>query len=56
MEMLAQMSLPFVHRLRDIRKKQLELSRSDIGNSRVYPNQPPIADTSTMEDLIDELS
>lgn len=56
MEMLAQMSLPFVHRLRDIRKKQLELSRSDIGNSRAYPNQPPIADTSTMEDLIDELS
>lgn len=59
MEMLARMPLPFVHRLRDIRKKQLELSRADMeGSSRTppQPSGPPIMDDPMMDDLIDELS
>ncbi|MBR1987424.1 MAG: hypothetical protein IKA36_00130 [Clostridia bacterium] len=53
------MPLPFVHRLRDIRKKQLELSRADMeGSSRTppQPSGPPIMDDPMMDDLIDELS
>lgn len=69
LEMLAQMPLPFVHRLRDIRIKQMEAKRrqqeiatskmSNIGN--MNPNAPANQafqglDESAIEDIVDELT
>ena len=57
MEMLAQMPLPFVHRLRDIRIKQLQ----EANNQNNAPGNPvnqgnPVLNNAAIEDLIDELS
>lgn len=63
MEMLAQMPLPFVHRLRDIRLKQLqEANRSQNMNGlpvTQVPQGAPInyaIQQAAIDDLVDELS
>ena len=63
MEMLAQMPLPFVHRLRDIRLKQLqEANRSQNLNGLPVPQIPQGApmnyalQQAAIDDLVDELS
>lgn len=67
-EMLAQMPLPFVHYLRDIRVKQLEakrqqqeaLARQQAPPQRQTSNGPPQMpaglDESALEQLVDELT
>jgi hypothetical protein len=66
-EMLAQMPLPFVHYLRDIRVKQIEakrqhqeaMSRQAMNNSqRSAPNQQMGAplDEAAIEELVDGLT
>lgn len=69
-EMLAQMPLPFVHYLRDIRVKQLEakrqqqetLARQSQSQSQAHRNSsgpPPQMggfDESAIEQLVDELT
>jgi len=57
MEMLARMPRSFVHRLRDLRIKQLEAQRN--GGNNIPPQTPipnPAFDNTAIEDLIDELS
>lgn len=66
MEMLAQMPLPFVHRLRDIRIKQLEeANKEQEKQMQAFRNSPPQQANRggvpsfagvTYEDLIDELT
>ena len=60
MEMLAQMPLPFVHRLRDIRIKQLQEAQQQShggsnGNPTILPNALA-AQQYAIENLVDELS
>lgn len=71
-EMLAQMPLSFVHRLRDIRIKQLEeqnkqqaqqMQRMQAGRSNHRPNigpptglNPALSNDTAIDDLIDELT
>ena len=69
MERLAQMPLPFVHRLRDIRIKQLEARKkqqdeiANRNNPQIQPGQPiqptnplvGITDTD-LEEFADELA
>ena len=66
-EMLAQMPLPFVHYLRDIRVKQLEakrqqqeaLARQQAPPQRQAsgpPQMPTGLDESALEQLVDELT
>ena len=68
MEMLAQMPLSFVHRLRDVRMKQLETEQQNQQNSQgITPNginntnnqytpQEFLANKAIIEEAIDELS
>ena len=68
MEMLAQMPLSFVHRLRDVRMKQLETEQQDQQNSQgITPNginntnnqytpREFLANKAIIEEAIDELS
>lgn len=62
--MLAQMPLPFVHRLRDLRIKQLEEQTQEqsrqmqnhSGNGAPFPPVGAGFDSSAIEDFVDELS
>ena len=68
MEMLAQMPLSFVHRLRDVRMKQLETEQQNQQNSQgITPNginntnnqytpREFLANRAIIEEAIDELS
>lgn len=68
MEMLAQMPLSFVHRLRDVRMKQLETEQQNQQNSQgITPNginntnnqytpREFLANKAIIEEAIDELS
>ena len=68
MEMLAQMPLSFVHRLRDVRMKQLETEQQNQQNSQgITPNginntnnqytpREFLANKTIIEEAIDELS
>lgn len=57
MEMLAQMPLPFVHRLRDLQIKRLEAQQQQMsgiaGNSTPMP---PAIPATAIDDIVDELS
>lgn len=60
LEMLAQMPLSFVHRLRDIRIKQLQ-EANKIHRAEMSQKSPQLpvqgtVDPSAIEDFIDELS
>lgn len=68
MEMIAQMPRPFVHRLRDIRARQIEkenkIRQQQMGMTDVFNNQNvngidyarSVLDGSTIDRLVDELS
>ena len=68
MEMLAQMPLSFVHRLRDVRMKQLETEQQNQQNNQgITPNginntnnqytpREFLANKAIIEEAIDELS
>lgn len=61
MEMLAQMPLPFVHRLRDLRIKQLQEAQNkqntnpNVGNGPITHSDLAMS-KQVIEDLVDELS
>jgi hypothetical protein len=55
MELLAQMPRSFVHRLRDLRIKQLEDAQSNQNNTNMSIGNNIISETA-IEDLVDELS